>query len=128
MMWKCKIQKTTALSTAGRVLYCFNCEKRGPVPLQAPRAYGIRPSVAHAGLPRQDGVHRVSNNVIGGRERAKHIDIQKHFAHEVIQNCEMLLVCVPMASQLMGIFTKGLHYQQWQVCVEGILGWTFTPS
>ncbi|MFK5284423.1 Ty1/Copia family ribonuclease HI, partial [Lacticaseibacillus paracasei] len=24
------------------------------------------------------------NNVIGGRERAKHIDIRKHFAHEVI--------------------------------------------
>ncbi len=27
-----------------------------------------------------------SNNVIGGRERAKEIDIRKHFAHEVIQN------------------------------------------
>ena len=26
------------------------------------------------------------NNVIGGRVRAKHIDIRKHFAHEVIQN------------------------------------------
>jgi hypothetical protein len=26
-----------------------------------------------------------SNNVIGGRERAKHIDIQEHFAHEVNQ-------------------------------------------
>ena len=25
------------------------------------------------------------NHVIGGRERAKHIDIRKHFAHEVIQ-------------------------------------------
>ena len=32
------------------------------------------------------------NNVIGGRERAKHIDIRKHFAHEVIQNGEMRLI------------------------------------
>ena len=34
------------------------------------------------------------NNVIGGRERAKHIDIRKHFAHEVIQNGEMRLIKV----------------------------------
>ena len=31
------------------------------------------------------------NNVIGGRERAKHIDIRKHFAHEGIQIGEMRL-------------------------------------
>ena len=35
------------------------------------------------------------NNVIGGRERAKHIDIRKHFAHEVIQNAQKRLVKVP---------------------------------
>ncbi len=29
--------------------------------------------------------------MIGGRERAKHIDIRKHFAHEVIQNQVMRL-------------------------------------
>ncbi len=68
------------------------------------------------------------NDVIGGRERAKHIDIQKHFAHEVIQNGEMLLVRVPTASQLADIFTKGLNFPQWQACVEGILGRTFKPS
>ena len=68
-------------------------------------------------------------NVICGRERAKHIDIRKHFAHEVIQNGEMLPrphgVRVPTASQLADIFTKGLHYPQWQACVEGILGKKF---
>jgi hypothetical protein len=31
------------------------------------------------------------NNVIGGREHAKHIAIRKHFAHEVIQNGYMKL-------------------------------------
>jgi hypothetical protein len=30
--------------------------------------------------------------VIGGRERAKHIDIRKHFAHEVIRNQEIRLI------------------------------------
>ena len=34
------------------------------------------------------------NHVIGGRERAKHIDIRKHFAHETIQNSKMCLVKV----------------------------------
>ncbi len=34
------------------------------------------------------------NNVIGGREQAKHIDIHKHFAHEVIRNGEMKLIKV----------------------------------
>ncbi len=54
-------------------------------------------------------------------ERAKHIDIRKHFAHEVIQNGEMRLVLVPTPSQLADILTKGLDYLQWQACVEGIL-------
>jgi hypothetical protein len=40
------------------------------------------------------------NNIIGGRERAKHIDIRKHFANEVIQDGEMRLVRVPTSSQL----------------------------
>ncbi len=71
---------------------------------------------------------QLGNNVIFGRERAKHIYIWKHFAHEGIQNGEMLLVRVPTASQLADIFTKGLHYPQGQACVEGILGKTFKPS
>ncbi len=64
------------------------------------------------------------NNVIGGRERAKHIDIRKHFAYEVIQNGKMRLVQVATAFQLADIFRKGLHYPQWKACVEGILGKT----
>ncbi len=34
------------------------------------------------------------NNAIGGREWAKHIDIRKHFAHEVIRNGETKLIKV----------------------------------
>ena len=54
---------------------------------------------------------------------AKHL-LVKHFAHEVIQNGEMRLVRVPTSSQLADILTKGLHYPQWQACVEGILSKT----
>ena len=61
------------------------------------------------------------NNVIGGRERAKHIDIRKHFAHEVIQNGQMRLVKVPTASQMADILTKGLHLPQVLACVDGLL-------
>ena len=49
------------------------------------------------------------NNVIGGRERAKHIDIRKHFAHEVIQNGEMRLIKVATKYQLADILTKVLQ-------------------
>ncbi len=62
------------------------------------------------------------SNVIGGRERAKHIDIRKHFAHEVIQNDHMKLVRVSTMSQLADILTKPLHYPQYLACVAGILG------
>jgi hypothetical protein len=63
------------------------------------------------------------NSVIGGRERAKHIDIRKHFAHEAIQSGHMLpvFVRVPTAYQLADILTKGLHAPQWLSCVDGIL-------
>ena len=40
------------------------------------------------------------NNIIGGRERAKHIDIHKHFAHETIKNGHMILKKVATTAQL----------------------------
>jgi hypothetical protein len=60
------------------------------------------------------------NNVIGGRECAKHIDIRKHFA-QVIQNGHMKLVSVSTTSQLADKLTKPLHFQQYLACVAGIL-------
>ncbi len=62
------------------------------------------------------------NNVINGRERAKHIDILKHFAHEVIRNGEMKLIKISTTSQLADILTKGLHLSQFLICVNGVLG------
>ena len=65
-----------------------------------------------------------SNNIIGGRERGKHIDIRKHFAHEAVQNGHLRLIRVDTSEskQLADIFTKGLHPQPWATCVKVILG------
>jgi hypothetical protein len=51
-----------------------------------------------------------------------HIDIRKHFAHEVIRNGEMKLIKVSTTSQLADILTKGLHLPQFLACVNGVLG------
>ena len=68
------------------------------------------------------------NDVIGGRERAKHTDILKHFAHEVIQNGQMRLVKVPTLAQMADILTKGLHLPQVLACVDGFLHQRSTTS
>ena len=60
------------------------------------------------------------NNVISGRERAKHIDIRKHFAHKVMHNGHMKLIRVSTTSQLEDILTKPLHFPQYLACVAGI--------
>jgi hypothetical protein len=72
----------------------------------------------------EDNTTRIEwgNNVIGRRERAKHIDIRKHFAHEVIRNGEMKPIKVSTTSQLADILTKGLHLPQFLACVNGVLG------
>jgi hypothetical protein len=64
-----------------------------------------------------------SNNTIGGRrrERAKHIDIQKHFTHKEVQSGHLRLIRVETSKQLAD-FTKGLHPQPWATCVKAILG------
>jgi hypothetical protein len=126
-MWRSRMQKTIALSTAEAeyysasaagvdVLYLWNLLERLCFTQKDPiQVFEDNIACIEWGI-----------NVIGpgGRERAKHIDIRKHFAHEVIQNGNMLLVRVATAFQLADIFTKGLHYPQWKACVEGILGRT----
>ena len=62
------------------------------------------------------------NHIIGGRERAKHIDIRKHFAHEAIQNRHMRLIRVSTAEQLADIFTKPLPFPQFEKCLMGLMG------
>ena len=129
VMWRLKLQKTTALSTAEaeyysastaatEVLYLRNLlERMGFAQTQPTSVYEDNTACIEWG-----------NNDIGGRECAKHIDIRKHFAHEVIQNGHMKLIRVSTTSQLADILTKPLHFPQWQACVAGILNNTLVTT
>ncbi len=129
IMWKSKMQKATALSTAEAeynsaslagcevlylrdLLHSLGFSRNKPTPV-----YEDNSACSEWG-----------NNVIGGQERAKHIDIRKHFAHEVIQNGAMRLIKVPTAQQMADILTKGLHLPQVLACVDGLLGTKSAPS
>jgi hypothetical protein len=69
------------------------------------------------------------NKIIGGRERAKHIDVRKHFAHEAVSNVRMTIVKVATTtSQLADIMTKGVRQAQWEMCTTGLLGQPLKPS
>ena len=122
ILWRSKMQKTTALSTAEAEYYSASTA--------ATEVLYLRNLLENMGFAQQgptpvyeDNTACIEwgNHVIGGRERAKHIDIRKHFAHEVIQNGKMKLIHVSTVSQLADILTKPLHFPQWQACVAGIL-------
>ena len=87
IVWKLKMQKTTALSTAEAKYYSASlagCEDLYLRDLLHSLGFTQkRPTPIY-----EDNTACIEwgNNVIGERERAKHIDIRKHFAHEVIQN------------------------------------------
>ena len=117
------MQKTIALSTAGAEYY--------PASEIAVEIIHLRKLIRNMGSPQEDDTPvyedntaciECGNHIVGGRERAKHIDIRKHFAHEVIQNSHMRLIRVPTAEQLADIFTKALPFPQFEKCLMGLMG------
>ena len=62
-----------------------------------------------------------TNNVIGGRERAKHIDIRKLFAHEAAQIGHPRLKRVSTDDQLADVFTKSLQPAQFSSIIARLL-------
>ena len=97
--WKSKMQKTVSLSTAEAEYYAAS--------EMAIEVIYLRNLLANMGFLRSPTRRcEWGNHVIGGRERDKHIDIRKHFAHEVNQNQEMRLVKIDTTRQLADIFTK----------------------
>jgi hypothetical protein len=91
-----EVEYHAASTAATEVLYLHNLldrmgfAQRGPTPMYEDNTAFIE----------------WGDNVIGGRERAKHIEIRKHFAHGVIQDGHMMLVSVLTTSQLPDILTK----------------------
>ncbi len=89
VLWRSRMQKTIALSTAEAEYYSAS-----EIAVRVEIIY-LRNLIRNMGLP-QEGDTPVyedntaciewENHIIGGRQRAKHIDIRKHFAHEGIQN------------------------------------------
>ena len=63
-----------------------------------------------------------ANHVMGGRERAKHIDIRKHFAHEAVQNRHLRLHKIATEHQLADLLTKALHRRPFERCLSSLLG------
>jgi len=62
-----------------------------------------------------------ANHVMGGRERAKHIDIRKHFAHEAVQNGHLRLHKIATEYQLADLLTKPLHRRPFERCLSNLL-------
>ncbi len=95
IMWKSNMQKTTALSTAEAEYYSASTTNTEILYLRALlERLGIAQKEPTPVYEDNTACIEWGNNVIGGRERAKHIDIRKHFAHEVIRNGEMKLIKV----------------------------------
>ena len=121
--WKSKLQKTIALSTAEAEYYSASSGTVEVIYLRhLLREMGFAEKSWTPLYEDNTACIEWSNNVIGGRERAKHIDIRKHYAHEAIQNGHLRLIRVDTSEQLADVFTKGLHPGPFAACISRILG------
>ena len=125
VLWKSKLQKTTALSTAEVEYYSASAVTVEVIYLRS--LLILMGFVPQSYTPvYEDNLNNTCiewSNVIGRRKRAKHIDIRKHFAHEVIQNGHFRLVRVDTSEQLADIFIKSLQSRLHAECMAGILPW-----
>ena len=129
IMWKSKMQKTTALSTAKAEYYSASAAGCEVLYLQTLLdRLGFKQKKPTPIYEDNTACIKWDNNDIGRRERAKHIGIRKHFAHKVIQNGAMWLIEVLTAQQMADILTKGLHLLQVLASVDGLLGRKSAPS
>ena len=120
--WKTKLQKTIALSTAEAEYYAASMAAVEVIYLRSLlKNMGFAPEGYTPVYEDNNACIEWSNNVIGGRERAKHIDLRKHFAHEAIQHGHLRLVRVDTADQLADIFTKSLQPRLHAACLSALL-------
>ena len=127
--WKSKLQKTIALSTAEAEYYLASLGAVEVIYLRTLlRDMGFAPKSPTPVYEDNTACIEWTNNVIGGRERAKHIDIRKHFAHEAVQLGHLRLIRVATTDQLADVFTKSLQPRLHAACIGGILGRPWTIS
>jgi hypothetical protein len=122
MQWKTKLQKSVSLSTAEAEYYAALLTRIDVIYLRTLlRGMGF---LSEGYTPVSEGNNACiewSNNVIGGRERAKHIDIRRHFAHEVSQSGQLRLIRVSAADQVEDMFTKSLQPRLHAACLSRLL-------
>jgi hypothetical protein len=92
-------QDNSAINSRSRILLSVHCGYGGSVLLQPPREYGVCRTKAYSEYEYNTACIEWGNNVLSSREQAKHIDIRKHFAHEVIQHGHMKLASVSTTSR-----------------------------
>ena len=123
ILWRSKLQKTVSLSSAEAEYYAAS--------EMAIEIIYLRNLLSNMRLPQKDNTAvfedntaciEWSNHVMGGRERAKHIDIRKHFAHEAVQNGHMRLYKISTEYQLADLLTKGLQLAQFEKGLYSLLG------
>ena len=123
VLWRSKMQKTVSLSSAEAEYYSAS--------EMAVEIIYLRNLLANMRLVQKDHTPiyedntaciEWSNHVMGGRERAKHIDIRKHFAHEAVRNGHMRLYKIPTEYQLVDLLTKALQRGQFERCLFSLLG------
>jgi hypothetical protein len=123
ILWRSRMQKTVSLSSAEAEYYSAS--------EMAVEIIYLRNLLDNMRLPAGDNTSvfedntaciEWSNHIMGGRERAKHIDIRKHFAHEAVQNGHIRLIKIPTEFQLADLLTKGLHRRQFESCLYSLLG------
>jgi hypothetical protein len=121
LQWLSKLQRTISLSTAEAEYYAAS--------KTAIEVIYLGNLLENMGVPQdpdspvyEDNTACIEwgNHVIGGRERAKHIDLHKHFAHETIQNRQMCLIKVDTCKQLASLFTKALPHAQFLACIPRV--------
>ncbi len=114
LMWRSKMQKSIALSTAEAEYYS--------VSEMAIEMIYLRNLLANMGLPQEDYTEVFqdnTNHVFGCRERAKHIDISKRF--ETVQKGHTWLYQIWTEHQLDDILTKPLQLGPFERCRYSLL-------
>ena len=113
ILWKSKLQKSVALSTAEAEYYSASLGAAEVIfPRRLLRNMGFEPKSPTPMYEDNTACIEWTNNVIGGRERAKHIDVRKHFVHEAAQLGHLCLYTVSTTYQLAAVFTISLQRKQ----------------
>ena len=125
LSWQTKRQPTTALSTAEaecmagsviakELIYLRHLFTNPGFPPRAPTPVGEGNSACI----------EWTNRIIGGRERAEHLDlriVRKRFAHQAAQDGGIRLYKAASADRLADLLTKSLSEPHLLRCVDGLL-------